>query len=164
MATVDQLTKSIFRKIKCLPHDITNQRDKLKNLLAPFFKNEICKKILMKNIDNYDKKGMKLSKADRFKDNISFLIQVYLDILTKNDSSVKDQLKQIKDAVLSYADHGDIKLSVNKFTKDGEINPIITRDNLQKLETIRGMIDCYCKSIVNFTDAAQVTELKKCFP
>jgi hypothetical protein len=154
---------SVYRKVKCNPLLTKTYQDDIKNIIANLLlkdKNNIIKKQLGFNINKNESAGIKLSKTDRFKDNISILIQVFqrkLGITNDKDytsyadrTTLEDILKELND-IENKIDKNDIEKKIDK-------------NDIENLKRIRGMIDCYCKSIVNLSDNAQIEKLKQCLP
>jgi hypothetical protein len=173
---------SVYRKVKCNPLLTKTYQDDIKNIIANLLKkdkNNIIKKQLGFNIIKKDESaGIKLSKTDRFKDNISFLIQVFqrkLGITNDKDytsyadrTTLENILKELND-IENKINKNDIENKINKNDIENKIdkNDIekkIDKNDIENLKRIRGMIDCYCKSIVNLSDNAQMEKLKQCLP
>jgi len=179
-ATTEFATKFAYRKFKCLANLSTvgekEKQDEIKKYILKVLEYDVdntIKNILIKNIKEISGNGSKLSKVDRFKDNISLLIQAYKQILGYYDGTAEkkesDYLLKVYDGTTmkkeksftSYQDYDNIDAVVNKIYGKGIQ---ISIDDVINLEYIRGMVDCYCKSFINWTDDAQVAKLAQCLP
>ena len=169
-ATAEFAANTGYRKFKCLVNLSTVGQQEKQNEIKKYIL-EILKKDIYNTIKNIltnkivennnpfplETDGIKLSKVDRFKDNISLLIQAYKQILGSYNGVIMNGEKSLT----SYQSYDNINKVIAALREYG---PLPTENDVTNLEYIRGMVDCYCKSIVNWTDDAQVNKLEQCLP
>ena len=172
VSTTQFVANTGYRKFKCLANLSTigqqEKQNEIKELINKIIAKDVdstIQSILINKINKITFKlpinlGLKLSKVDRFKDNISLLIQAYKKIIYKNNIGLTSFDKK---EYTSFQYYENINAVILALTEKG-IDEKISESDITNLEYIRGMVDCYCKSIVNWTDDAQIAKLEQCLP
>jgi hypothetical protein len=175
VALAEQTSRVAYRKITCPLYISTEtkklEQTKIKIIFANLI-NQGLKPILFKNLLKNGSKSdgfkLSLSYADQLKNNISLAIQVIKNKIEAytikrgqmTGLSKQDGTRYVAKDYTSYADYDEIV----KYKKQITVTDKAGEEMLNKLYELRGLIDCYCKSIVNYTNSTQINELSKCTP